>query len=108
MLVLKIMSAVRGNDDHPRHGHRVISGVAEVGFREPKVNVARALGGGPKERATMTYRFAGSDEAIAEPLAGNVYVMNEAGRTISRFEVASPPPDNVEIFETAAAGRETR
>lgn len=84
MLILKIMCAVRGNDEHPRQGYHLIAGVTDVEFFEgteltpPSVHFTRAHG---------------DEESVITPLVGNVYVMNEAGRTISRFEVLSPEQD---------------
>lgn len=83
-LIVKIMCANRGNDAHPRHGHHLYSDVKEVWFNEP--SEAR----GPQ--AILVFKMATEAEPVdrlVHNLYGNVYVMNEAGRTISSFEVAA-------------------
>lgn len=85
-LIVKIMCATRGNDGHPRHGHRILADVQEVNFIEPthargpqvEVCFRRATDATPPERQVFA-------------LYGNVYVMNEGGKTITSFEVSGAP-----------------
>lgn len=79
MLILKIMSADRGNDEHPRHGYQIITGIRRVWFQERN----------GEHRARLVVDFA-NEERDEWDLDGNVYVMNEAGKTISKFEVHAP------------------
>lgn len=115
MLIVKIMCANRGNDDHPRHGHQIFSGVKEVDFYE----AFRGDEKRPPSQAGVYLIFERESEGTPAdvthiPLDGNVYVMNEAGRTISCFEAGRPTADDVAngsdaaIFETAAAARAVR
>jgi len=82
-LIVKIMCAARGNDAHPRHGHRLLANVQEVEFIEP--TTAR----GPQLAVTQLREpGATTDHREVFSLYGSVYVMNEAGKTISAFEVS--------------------
>lgn len=81
-LIVKIMCANRGNDSHPRHGHHIYADVKEVWFNEP--TGAR----GPQASIIMQRATdATPEERIVHNLYGNVYVMNEDGKTLSSFEV---------------------
>lgn len=83
-LIVKIMCANRGNDAHPRHGHRLFAGVQEVEFEETD-RENRTL---PVIHMTFTRETEATPEVTTTvALRGNVYVMNEAGKTISMFEV---------------------
>lgn len=82
-LIVKIMCASRGNDAHPRHGHHIYADVKEVWFSEPtKMRGPQAVL--IMRRATD----ATPEERVVHNLYGNVYVMNEAGKTLSNFEVS--------------------
>lgn len=86
-LIVKIMCAQRGNDSHPRHGYRVFANVQEVEFEEPSNLHGQERGA----HVHLTFRRdteAAPEETTSIALTGNVYVMNEAGKTISTFELA--------------------
>lgn len=106
MLIVKIMSPEGTNDTDPRKGFALHAGVIEAHFER------RGDGTNPDPRTHtqpwLTLRFSRKtddrevDDAISfEPL-GNVYVMNEGGKTIASYgvapiiyadETASPPAD---------------
>ena len=83
-LIVKIMCANRGNDSHPRHGHRLFADVKEVDLIEPtelrgpqlSIVFRRTSQAEPEDRRVLN-------------LYGNVYIMNEAGKTISSFDVSN-------------------
>lgn len=77
-LILKVMNGSRGNDAHPRAGYRLLAGVKEVIFREPA---------GEAVKPSAFIWLHGAEEALVLNLDGSAYVMNEAGRTVSYFEV---------------------
>lgn len=77
MLIVKIMSGEDCPDADARKAHRLITGVTSVVF-------AHTEKGGD-----MTVNYAGDDEEEFT-LTGNVYVMNEAGKTISSFTPSGP------------------
>jgi hypothetical protein len=99
-LIVKIMSAQRGNDGHPRHGHRIFAEVREVEFQEPTEHRPPTV--------HLTYRRAtdaSPEETNSVALFGNAYVMNEAGRTISSFEVCNPPVSERDLDTVTVDGR---
>lgn len=92
MLIVKIMSPEGTNDTDPRKGFALHAGVIEAHFE-------RRGDGNSDDPKTftqpwLTLRFSRKtddrevDDAVSfEPL-GNVYVMNEAGKTIASYGVA--------------------
>jgi hypothetical protein len=103
-LIVKIMCADRGNDGHPRHGHRLFANVQEVEFEEPS-----NYHGVPR-CAHVHLTFKRETEAAPEvttsiALMGNVYVMNEGGKTISSFDVAPPQLAGVGLGDPTHTGQ---
>lgn len=89
-LIVKIMSGENLPDDDTRKSYTLHTGVASVEFhRRPGAPVAAMCFGD----AIVPLEF---------PLEGNVYVMNEAGRTVSSFGV-SPPPAVAELHRADCA-----
>lgn len=82
-MIIKIMHANRGNDDHPRQAYKLIEDVLDVDFYEAGDN-------GEQPGVYITRRGQTPDEATCHPLTGNVYVMTDHGKTFDRFEVAPP------------------
>lgn len=77
-LIVKIMSDEDLPDDDSRKSFTLHTGVASVEFhRRPGAPVAAMC-------------FGDEIMAMEFPLVGNVYVMNETGKTISNFGVAPP------------------
>lgn len=77
-LVVKIMSGENGPDCDTRKSYKLLSDVTSVEFGrddEPK-------------RASLFVWFKGDPQPEVFYPLGNVYVMNEAGKTISSFGVA--------------------
>lgn len=106
MLIVKIMSGENLPDEDPRKAHHLFSEVCEVHFMPPRTEapVAELMKGlmaayEPKtvERPASVFINFGPAREPAEFFFngefGNVYVMNEAGKTISSF-CPSPPIDN--------------
>ena len=82
-LIVKIMSAEDTADSDTRKTHRLFAGVDDVEFGRQ----------GPDEPPVVHLRFKpefrdAEAEVLTIALAGNVYVMNEAGKTISSFGCA--------------------
>lgn len=92
MLIVKIMSPEGTNDTDTRKGFALHAGVIEAHFER--------RGDGTSDdprtftRPWLTLRFSRKtddrevDDAISFEPAGNVYVMNEAGKTIASYGVA--------------------
>lgn len=121
MLIVKIMSGENLPDSDPRKTFHLIAGVHEVHFHpggtwvpdhealraaladlgakvptgkpEPKYHDPQIfLNLGPSREPSI-HKFDGS--------LGNVYVMNEAGKTIATHTPAPPPPEFAEVDEPA-------
>ena len=75
-LVVKVMSGEESHDDSPAKAHRLYTGVTYVEFD-------RDENGHPE--AFLFYEESHREAESLRP-DGNVYVMNDNGRTISRFE----------------------
>jgi hypothetical protein len=79
-LIVKIMSAEDLADDNTQKSFQLLTGVKFVEFhRRPGAPVASIV-------------FSDEPEASEFCLKGNVYVMNESGKTIGSFGVAVPEP----------------
>lgn len=79
MLIVKIMtSALPTLDDAPEMGHQIIANVAEVIFHENDPEY-------PGQVALAEIWQDGREESSTHPVHSCAYVMNEQGRTISRF-----------------------
>ncbi len=77
MLLLKLMGPENCPDDDSRKTHRILSDVVAVNFHR-----------NPAPMAVVTFK---DDETHEFDLDGNVYVMNENGKTVSSFGVAHAP-----------------
>lgn len=76
-LIVKLMIGDGVADDDTRAGHRLLTGVTGVRFdRHPETGAVAELTFASGEQTTYT-------------AWGNIYVMNESGRTVSSF---SPEP----------------
>lgn len=104
MLYLKIMNAARGNDDHPRQGYRLLSGVKEVIFREPYDPITSDQSGKPSAFIWLH----DCPEPVILDLEGSAYVMNEKGVTISRFEVSASRGHPETLSESRAYREQAR
>ncbi len=74
MLIAKIMLAHTGNDEHPRAIHQIITGFREYKFVWSEDNRQHHL--------DLIYGVWPDQQTRTIWLRGNVYVMNEAGKTI--------------------------
>lgn len=85
-LIVKIMNDPQhAASDRPTAGYRILADILEVGFREATF--------GDAARIDLVYKR--ETEMAPEIVTtiypqGNVYVMNEAGKTISSFVVPGP------------------
>lgn len=79
-LIVKIMSDEAGPDDDARKSFILIAGVARVVFDRR----LGPLGGLPSAHAHVFFAH-DQGEGERHNVSGNVYVMNEAGKTISTF-----------------------
>lgn len=85
-LIVKIMSAEDLADDNTQKSYCLHTGVASVAFH-------RRSG-----KPVAEIQFVEQDVPYQYTLEGNVYVMNENGKTISSFGVADPtidPPEEL-------------
>lgn len=98
-MIVKIMFANRGNDDHPRQAYQLFSDVKHVEFYEA---------GTEGETPGVYLNFHGSDEPDRHPLTGNVYIMTDAGKTFDRFEVAPPAALEHTVFINGAQVTDSR
>ena len=79
-MIVKLMSAENLPDDHPSKGCRIVDKVHDVNFHKI-----------PTGESALTISYAtpnsGGASAIDETitLQGNVFVMNESGKTIQAF-----------------------
>lgn len=78
-LIVKIMSGCNEPDDHTTSTYRLLTGVLSVNFTRDDHGLAYA-----------ELLFDTSDDTETFELSGNVYVMNESGKTISSFGSAVP------------------
>lgn len=91
-VTVKVMSAEPHPDDDSRRTHTLFTDIREVHFERK-----------PDGTPWLTLRRSGFDlervdDATSFQPQGNVYVMNEAGRTVSTFGVSEiPKPDGVYI-----------
>lgn len=86
-LIVKIMSAENLADDDTRKSYQLLTEVAYVSFcRNP---------GAPIACVSFSGDGAEDGRLVEYALEGNVYVMNENGKTISSFGCA--PPDESEL-----------
>lgn len=76
MLIVKIMADINRRDDDPRAEHTLLTDVQNVDFRRCEEH--------PGFNHKIEIDFKNGDN-ITRLLAGNVYIMNEAGKTISSF-----------------------
>lgn len=84
-LIAKIMSGENVPDDDPRKSHRLFEGLREVHFE-------RKVDGTPWVTLRRSgFHLDGEDDATSFEPKGNVYVMNEAGKTVSTYGVARLP-----------------
>jgi hypothetical protein len=89
MLIVKMMSAEDAPDEDTRKTYRLITGVIDARFERDEE------AGGPV--MYVWYSSPDEDRPSTFCISGNVYIMNEAGRTISSFgaseipKVANPP-----------------
>jgi hypothetical protein len=86
MLIVKIMSSdAMTLDDAPDKGHQIIANVSEVIFYENDPDH-------PGQVALAEIWQDGREESTTHPVHSCAYVMNEQGRTISRFNKTLPGP----------------
>ena len=74
MLIVKMMSSEDTPDTDTRKSYRLFTGVVDVDF-------SRGEGG----EAYMDLMFSGEDDKETYEVIGNVFVMNEAGKTVASF-----------------------
>jgi hypothetical protein len=86
-MIVKFMSDENAADDDSRKTFRLLSGVKTVEF----VRGVYTKGSGFGPMAVM-YMEDGSYHE--ESIRGNVYVMNDSGKTVSSFGIAGLPPEN--------------
>lgn len=77
MLTVKIMADIFPRDDDARCEHKIIAHVLGVDFRKCEQS--------PAATHVAELVIDKSEERTVIPLWGNVYVMNDAGKTISQF-----------------------
>lgn len=77
MLIVKVMSGCDRPDDDARKSFQLFAEVKDVDFVRDDDDESQAI-------AVLRY---GSNLSETVEVYGNVYVMNEAGRTISTFSV---------------------
>jgi hypothetical protein len=93
MLILKIMGLENGPDEDTRKTYRLLTGVRCVEFNRIG-QIASDSDAMPSFTAEASVTF-DDDQCEVFPLGGNVYVMNEAGKTISSFCPSPLPADIV-------------
>lgn len=84
MLIVKIMGRENTADDDTRKSHKLITGVRFVEFDRD----AEAHGFESPAVVIIDYGDEKLGGPVTVPIWGNVYVMNEAGRTVSSFGAA--------------------
>lgn len=83
MLIVKIMSGEDTADTDSRKTHRLFAGIADVEFNR------QGEGDQPVVHMRFKREFRDDEpEVVTIAFTGNVYVMNEAGKTISAFSAA--------------------
>lgn len=98
MLIVKIMtSAAPTLDDSPERGHQLIANVVEVVFHENEPEY-------PSQTALAEIWQDGREESTTHPVHSCAYVMNEQGRTISRFQKQIWPSEDTLEFDDSGAG----
>lgn len=78
-LILKLMSGEPMPDEDTRKSYSIRSGIVDFGFERV-------------DGVAYLWLYAKGCDPERVPLNGNVYVMNEAGKTVSSFGIASPDP----------------
>lgn len=74
MLIVKMMSDEDTPDTDARKSYRLFTGVVDVKFER-----------GSQGEPYMNLMFNGEDDQETYDVIGNVYVMNEAGKTVASF-----------------------
>lgn len=77
-LIIKMMSSEDAEDADTRKCYELFTNVVNVGFNRD----------GPSKVPVMVVIFADADDPEAFEVTGNVYIMNENGKTISSFGYA--------------------
>lgn len=87
-LIVKIMSGEDVPDDDPRKQFRLFAGVREAHFSRR-----------PTGKANISLQFTQNrEEGCSFDVDGNIYVMNEAGKTIATYGCSPIPPKEPGVF----------